>query len=56
VETGITPEAKAYIDSISGVTNYVNRTYSLFDRARQRRPKTLLSPRTRTGPEPDAES
>jgi hypothetical protein len=56
VETEITPEAKAYIDSISGVTNYVNRTYSLFDRARQRRPKTLLKPRTRGGSEPASDA
>lgn len=42
VEAAMTPEVRAYVDSISGVTNYVNRTFSLFDRAKQRRPKTLL--------------
>jgi hypothetical protein len=44
VEAAITPEVQAYIDSISTVTNYVNRTFSLFDRARSRRPKQLLHP------------
>jgi hypothetical protein len=42
VEADATPEVRAYIDSISGVTNYVNRTFSLFERAKARRPKVLL--------------
>lgn len=42
VEAEETPEIRAYINSISGVTNYVNRTFSLFDKAKARRPKTLL--------------
>ncbi len=42
VEAEATPEVRSYIDSISGVTNYVNRTFSLFERAKARRPKTLL--------------
>lgn len=42
VEAGMTPEVRAYIDSISGVTNYVNRTFSLFEKAKARRPKVLL--------------
>jgi hypothetical protein len=45
VETQITPEIQRYLDEISGATNYVNRTYSLFDRAKKRRPKRLLIPR-----------
>ena len=45
VEAEITPPVQRYIDEISGVTNYVNRTYSLFERARQRRPERLLVPR-----------
>lgn len=45
VEAEITPSVQRYIDEISGVTNYVNRTYSLFDRARKRRPERLLVPR-----------
>lgn len=48
VETRITPEVQAYMNSVSGVTNYVNRTFSLFERARSRRPKQLLFP-VRTG-------
>lgn len=42
VEAEATPEARSYIDSITGVTNYVNRTFSLFERAKARRPKVLL--------------
>ena len=42
VEAEATPEVRSYIDSISGVTNYVNRTFSLFERAKARRPKVLL--------------
>ena len=46
VEAELTPEVQRYIDSIGGVTNYVNRTYSPFERAARRRPKTLLVQRT----------
>lgn len=42
VEAQMTPELKAYLDGISGVTNYVKKTFSLFPTARQRRPKQLL--------------
>ena len=42
VEAEMTPEVRSYIDSLSGVTNYVNRTFSLFERAKARRPKVLL--------------
>lgn len=42
VEAETPPNVRAYIDSISGVTNYVNRTFSLFERAKSRRPQTLL--------------
>lgn len=42
-ENNITPEIQKYINSISGVTNYVNRTYSLFSRAKERRPASLLN-------------
>lgn len=41
-EAEMRPEVQAYVDSLSGVTNYVNRTFSLFERARRRRPKRLL--------------
>ncbi|HQS10899.1 MAG TPA: hypothetical protein PLK13_18915 [Xanthobacteraceae bacterium] len=43
VEAEMTPELRRHIDGMSGVTNYVNRTFSLFDVARQRRPKKLLT-------------
>jgi len=42
VAAEMTPGVERYIEAISGVTNYVNRTYSLFERAKRRRPKTLL--------------
>lgn len=42
VEAELTPDLDRYIEAIGGVTNYVNRTYSLFERAKKRRPKTLL--------------
>ncbi len=42
VEAMLTLEVKAYIDSLSGVTNYVNRTFALFGRAEARRPAQLL--------------
>jgi len=45
VETEIVPETQKYIDAISGVTNYVNRTFSLFERAKERRPERLVHPR-----------
>lgn len=41
-EAEMTPGLEHYIASIGGVTNYVNRTFSLFERAKRRRPKTLL--------------
>lgn len=46
VEAVMTPELRTHINGMSGVTNYVNRTFSLFDIARQRRPKTLLTKKT----------
>ena len=45
VECDAPPDVRAYLDSIAGVTNYVNRTYSLFDRARARRPRRLVYPK-----------
>jgi hypothetical protein len=42
VEAELTPVVQRYVESIGGVTNYVNRTYSLFERATKRRPKVLL--------------
>ena len=42
LEAEMKPDVREYINSITGVTNYVKHTFSLFDLARQRRPKTLL--------------
>ena len=42
VEADMLPEVQKYVDSISGVTNYVNRTFSLFERAKKRRPERLV--------------
>ncbi len=39
-----TPELLDYMDHISGAVNYVNQTFSLFEAAEARRPKTLLTP------------
>jgi hypothetical protein len=42
VEAERTAELKAYMAGLKGVTNYVNRTFSLFATARARRPRKLL--------------
>ena len=42
VEAELTPALDDYIESIGGVTNYVNRTFSLFERAARRRPQKLV--------------
>jgi hypothetical protein len=42
VEAERTAELKAYMSGLKGVTNYVNRTFSLFATARARRPRKLL--------------
>jgi hypothetical protein len=47
VEATHTPELEEYMKGISGVTNYVQRTFSLFATARERRPAKLLVPRER---------
>jgi hypothetical protein len=47
IEAEITPEVQRYLSEIGGVTNYINRTYSLFDRAKRRRPVRLLIPKSR---------
>lgn len=47
VEAQMTPDLREYVMGMRGVTNYVNRTYSLFGTARQRRPEKLLVPRKR---------
>ncbi len=37
-----TPVFRGYIDQISGVVNYVNQTFSLFNEVEKVRPKKLL--------------
>lgn len=39
-----TPELLDYMEHISGAVNYVNQTFSLFEAAEARRPKTLVTP------------
>lgn len=46
VEAEKTKELLAYYDMISGVTNYVNQTFSLFQAAEERRPAKLLTPKS----------
>jgi hypothetical protein len=45
IEAKKTPEVESYISSITGVTEFVGQTYSLFKTARERRPAKLLFPR-----------
>ena len=47
VEAERTPELNEYLEHISGVVNFVNRSFSLFRTAEERRPKTLVVPRSR---------
>jgi hypothetical protein len=47
IEAEKTPELTDYIASITDVTNYVNRTFSLMKTARERRPAKLLTPKKR---------
>jgi len=45
VEARKTPELESYMASITGVTEIVGQTYSLFKTARERRPAKLLFPK-----------
>ena len=47
VEAERTPEVQSYLDSLAGVVNYVNQTFSLFKAAEAIRPKKLLTPKDR---------
>jgi len=47
VETEITPQLREYITGVRGITNYVNRTFSIFATARSRRPKKVVIPKKR---------
>ena len=42
VENEMTPELEKYVNSIVDVSNYVNKTFSLFGEAQARRPETLV--------------
>jgi hypothetical protein len=46
-EAEMTEALRNYTNSIRGVTNYVSRTFSLFNSVRARRPQTLLKPKRR---------
>ena len=41
----MTEDLSTYIDSIIDVSNYVNKTYSLFGEARRMRPDRLVKPK-----------
>lgn len=45
IEQEMTPELEGYVDSIVDVSNYVNKTFSMFSEAQARRPQTLVCPR-----------
>ncbi len=44
VEAEVTQDLTEYLEMISGAVNYVNQTFSLFEAAEARRPRTLLTP------------
>lgn len=44
VEAELTKELADYVDFVSGAVNFVNQTFSLFERAEEMRPETLLKP------------
>jgi hypothetical protein len=46
-EAELTPELKSYVQGLSAVSNYVNRTFSLFKTAESRRPEKLLKRKAR---------
>jgi len=45
IEAKRTPELMSHIESITGVTEFVSQTYTLFKNARERRPERLLFPK-----------
>jgi hypothetical protein len=45
VEAELTPELEEHIKAIADVTNFVNRTFSMFAEAQKRRPATLVKPK-----------
>lgn len=47
VEAELTPALDEYFKGLSSVTGHINRTYSLFKTAQERRPQTLLTRKSR---------
>jgi len=47
IEAEMIQSLREYLTAISEVTHYVNRTFSLFGTAKERRPKVLLVPKKR---------
>ena len=47
VEIEKTRELEEYLELVSGTVNYVNQTFSLFKKAEEYRPKSLVNPKTR---------
>jgi len=47
IEAEKTPELLEYLELVSGATNYVSQTFSLFEAAEARRPARLLRPKWR---------
>lgn len=45
VETELTPELEEHIKAIANVTNFVNRSFSLFSEAQRMRPPVLVKPK-----------
>ena len=43
-ETEVTPELTDYLEFVSGAVSYVNQTFSLFERAEEVRPASLIKP------------
>lgn len=50
VEAEMTPELREFCRGLDGITNYVNQTFQLMDRAAERRPAKLLKRRERGRP------
>ena len=46
MEAEMTDDLRTYTNGMRGVTNYVSRTFSLFNTARARRPRALLKPKS----------
>jgi len=49
IEAEMTPELREFCKGLDGVTNYVNRTFSLMEVAAERRPARLLYPKREDG-------